>query len=252
MKKILEPIKDAVSFLTIIPLPCPLVSTDPLRRMGRALAWFPVVGALIGWMTGQIIFIASSHLPMVVAVLLGLLLMTVLTGAIHIDGFADTMDGLGARGGREGILQAMQDSRLGAFGGIGLFFLLGLKWVLLQAVPTHQLVVALASTCALGRLALVVSSRLFPYVPGKNGLGRLVTDGDSNGEMAIAFVLCALLLLVGLAHFIDLFILLLLMGAVVWLLNRWVVTRLGGITGDTLGAVNEVVEVAALFFFVVR
>ncbi|MBI3332621.1 MAG: adenosylcobinamide-GDP ribazoletransferase [Candidatus Omnitrophica bacterium] len=247
--------RDAVSFLTILPGACPLVDPQPEVRMGRAMAWFPLVGALVGGAGGGVVFLTAGLFPASasasVSAILGLAAMVILTGGLHLDGFSDTVDGFGATaGGKEKALEVMHDSRIGAFGAIGLFLLLGLKWSLIQAVPSHRWIGSLAAACALSRWGMVLSAQSFPYVRGKQGLGRLVTDRRSpeSVTMATAMTLGIVLAAAGLGKGL---LLVALGAAAVWLFNSLCMKRLGGITGDTLGAVNEVVEALALLCLVI-
>lgn len=246
--KTLRALMDALSFLTILPVPSG-------KRVGKlpeaAIAWFPAVGGLIGWIGGSVLWLAASVWPLSVAVLLSVGAMALLTGGLHLDGFADTVDGFGARGGREAILAVMRDSRIGTFGVIGLFLLLGLKWAAIQSLPSDQWIPALVVSCALSRWALVISGCAFSYVPGREGLGRLVTDQKATGAVVWATILAVAILLAGTRHWSGL-LGLAAAGLVVWALNSLFVIRLGGITGDTLGAVSELVELAVLLFLVMR
>lgn len=244
-------LQDAVSFLTIVPFPCPLVSFQPAERISRALAWFPFVGALIGAVGAGVVFLSAGHWPYPIATLLGLAAMVVLTGGLHLDGFADTVDGLASWKDREAALQVMADSRVGALGAAAVVLLLGLKWSLLQAMPTDALGRNLVLIHCVSRWAIVVSAQTFPYVPNKPGLGRLATDRKSPAAVAAASCIAVgvALLCGGPWRGIGAMVLagLLLVG-----FNRVFLARLGGITGDTLGAVNEGVEVGLALFLTVR
>ena len=242
-------LREAVSFLTILPLGDLAARFDPEIGMSRALAWFPLVGAAIGGLAGAAAFSLVSWLSDGAATLIALLTLAILTGGLHLDGFADTVDGLGARVGREQTLEVMRDSRIGTFGAAGLFFLLGLKWALLQLIPTDRWIPALATVCAAGRWSLVISAQFFHYIPGRQGIGRLATDRRAPESVVAATAIGLVLSLVGMGRLEGL-MLLPVAGGVAWILNAWFVRRLGGITGDTLGAVNEAVEVAALLFLV--
>ena len=248
MKKIPESFRDAVSFLTVIPLPCPLAGRDAAQRMGRALTWFPLVGGFVGALGGGIVSWASSCLPLSVSALLGLLGMAVITGGLHLDGFTDAVDGLSVPESREEKLRVMGDSRIGAIGAVGLFIILGLKWALIQEIPADRLVPVLAAACCLGRWAMVVSAHFFPYVPGKSGLGRLVTDSDSTQSLLFASLLSLGLVLACVSHPVKALLLMGVSFGFTFLVDRFFMASLGGITGDTLGAVNEMVEVCLLLF----
>jgi len=242
---------DAAAFLTALPIPFASVHSNPVERLNRALGWFPLIGALIGWITAVIVSWGVSFWSEEVGSLLGLAAMVGLTGGLHLDGFTDTLDGWAARTDRAETLRVMRDSRIGAIGAIGLVLLMSLKWMLLKSIPLHRLAPVLICSCALSRWGMVVSAKLFPYVPGESGLGKLATTGKAGWQLLAAGGLAFGLSLVclGPAQGIGS---ILLAGAVVLSLNPLMVRRLGGITGDTLGAVNEVVELSLLLFLSIR
>lgn len=243
----LRAIPDALAFLTILPLPCPVSADRPSERMVRALAWFPLAGALIGAAAGGVAWCAWQLWSQAIGAWAGIAALALLTGGLHLDGFADTLDGLGAWKDREETLRIMQDSRVGAMGAVGLVILLGMQWSLLREFSPEFWVRTLAALGAMSRLAMVLSAQAFPYVPNKQGLGRLVTEGRSPQAVLIAVVTALGIAAAGLG-LRRAGTLLAATAATTWLVNRFFVRRFGGITGDTLGAVNEL---AGLSLFMV-
>ena len=241
---------DALSFLTILPFPCPLTSDQPDQRMVKSLAWFPVAGALIGAAGGGIGWLAWRQFGQAIGAWVALAAMALLTGGLHLDGFADVMDGFGCWKDREKTLEVMRDSRIGATGAAGLIFLLSIQWSAVRQLTPEFWVPALAGIGALSRFAMVLSAQLFQYVPGRSGVGRLVTDRRSPGAVAFALVLAAG---IGLACFGLKSGIILLAGAVAlsWLFNLLFVRWLGGVTGDTIGAVNELLTLSLLLILLV-
>ena len=214
----------------------------------KGLAWFPVAGALIGASGGAIGWLAWRGFGQAIGAWVGLAVMALLTGGLHLDGFADTMDGLGAWKDREKTLEVMRDSRIGATGAAGLVFLLCIQWSAIRQMAPEFWVAALAGIGALSRFCLVLSAQFFRYVPGRTGVGRLVTDRRSPGSVALALGLASGIALAcfGLKSGITL----LAVGiAVTWVLNLLFLRWLGGVTGDTMGAVNEMVTTALLLIF---
>lgn len=242
--------RDALSFLTILPFPCPLASDQAQDRMVKALAWFPLVGALIGAAGGGIGWLAWRGFGQAIGAWGSLAAMALLTGGLHLDGFADTMDGLGAWKDREKTLEVMRDSRIGATGAAGLIFLLAIQWSAIRQMAPEFWVPALTGIGALSRFSMVLSAQFFKYVPGRSGVGRLVTDRRSPGSVTIALSLAIGIALAcfGLKSGITL-----MAGgiAVSWLLNLLFTRWLGGVTGDTMGAVNEMVTTALLLLLLV-
>ena len=245
MRAAVTALQNAISFLTVLPFPCPMVGTRSADQMARSMAWFPLVGALIGAVGAGTLWLISLRWSGAVAALLGLAAMTVLTGGLHLDGFSDTLDGLAAWKGREETLRIMRDSRIGVMGAAGIFFLLGLKWLLLQDLLSRGILSILVAVCTLSRLSMVLSAQAFPYVPGKTGLGRLATDTRSPRSVWMALLLGIVIACFSLGPLEGLLCLAASV-AVTWGFNLLCLSRLGGITGDTLGAVNEMVEVSLL------
>ena len=216
----------------------------------KGLAWFPVAGALIGAVGGAIGWLAWRGFGQAIGAWVLLAAMALLTGGLHLDGFADTLDGLGAWKDREKTLEVMRDSRIGAAGAAGLVFLLGLQWSAIRQMTPGFWVPALAGIGALSRLGMVLSAQFFRYVPGRSGVGRLVTDRRSPGSVAMALVLAAGITLACFSFKTGIT----LMGggiAVTWVLDLLFTRWLGGVTGDTMGAVNEIVTTALLLFLLV-
>ena len=211
------------------------------------MPWFPLVGVLVGGVGAGVSFLATHGWSHPVASLLGLIAMVVMTGGLHLDGFSDTVDGLAAWRGPKETLRVMRDSRIGTLGAAGLILLLGLKWVLIQTIPIKGLASVLVVACALSRMCLVLSAQTFPYIPGESGLGRFATDHRSPLVLWTALALGMGVAIACVGPFRGL---LCVGGATVitWGLNRFFLGRLGGITGDTLGAVNEVIEVSLLLY----
>ena len=247
MRTVPASFQGALSFLTVFPSPCAITSVNAAERMSQALAWFPLVGGLIGGASAAIMRLASSFWSSEVSVLLGVVSLILFTGGLHLDGFADTVDGLAAGRDKEETLRIMQDSRVGALGAAGLFLLLGLKWSVLSSIPTHRWVASLTAACALSRFSLVLAAHYFPYVPGKSGLGRLVTERRSRQALTAASVLAVGISMVSLGPF-QACAAVGLTCVATWGFNGFLFRRLGGITGDTLGALSEITETALLLF----
>ena len=228
----------AIGFLTVLPL-----APAGEARMAPARAWFPLVGLGLGGILAGMDFAAREALPPLVvgAVLVAALL--VLTRAIHTEGFLDCCDGLFGGYDAEARLRILRDTHVGAFAVIGGAALLLLKWSALAGIPDDIRSGLLVVFPCLSRFGMVATMALFPYAR-EQGLGTSFQDGRSRWQvgfaLATAAVAAALFLGGGGA---------ILLGIVVGValgLGRWMTGLLGGMTGDTYGAVNEVGEVAVL------
>lgn len=232
----------ALTFLTKIPWP--RMGLAGPQELARSLFWFPWVGALLGVMYWGAWAGLQRLLPPVAAAALLLTLTVWITGGLHLDGLADTADGLAGGRDPQTRLAIMKDSRLGAFGVLSLIVVLLLKFafILAGAAPgwgSHLMLFPLIS-----RWGMVFLAYLSPYARPEGGLGQAMTAGVSPGAAAGASLSAAALsfLAAGLPG------LLLLAGAglLVWLGSLYFRTRLGGVTGDVLGATNEALEVLVL------
>lgn len=233
----------AVQFLTIAP---PLVRRSfTATELGRAVGYFPLVGLMIGGILLGLDRFFAWFLPLNVAAALILTGWILCTGALHLDGFLDSCDGL--FGGRtpEDRLRILRDERVGAFAVIGGVLLLLVKFQALSAIS--QRIAPLCLAPVLGRWGMTVAVVAFPYARAE-GLGRAMKDhaGCSQALLASAIAVAA-------AWFAGAWfglVILLLCGALMFLLARFVLARLPGLTGDIYGAVCELLEVLVLLSFV--
>lgn len=207
--------------------------------LDRAARYFPMVGLLVGAVGTLILAAARTGLPPLAAAGLALAAMALLTGALHEDGLADTLDGLGGGWTRDDALRIMKDSRIGAYGAAGLVLVLGVKAAVLAELPASAL---LASGPA-SRLAPVCVMALLPYARAGDASARAAPVAAGPGGLAVAALFgLAPLTLLGWRALPALLAATLLTG----LLTAWFRRRLGGWTGDTLGAVQQAAELAIL------
>lgn len=228
----------AVQFLTRLPVPA-WVGHGP-EQLDRAARYYPLVGVGVGLVGAAAFGVASTGLPSPVAALLAVGAMMALTGALHEDGLADTCDGLFGAAGRDDALRIMRDSRLGTYGAAALTLALGLRVTAIAVLPDAG--AALVAAHAGSRLLMVGVLARLPYARA-DGKAAAVAGGVGPSELAIA-VLCGVLplLLLGVRAGPAL----LLAGGLAWGMARWFRRRLGGYTGDGLGAVQQVTELAIL------
>jgi adenosylcobinamide-GDP ribazoletransferase len=227
----------AAGFLTRLPLPA-----DPRwtpRRMAMALRWFPAVGLAIGVVAALVFLAAAMVLQPLPALLVSTAAIAVLTGALHEDGLADTLDGLGGAT-RERALAIMRDGAIGPHGALGLGLVVATQVATLAGMTAWAAVAALVSGHALARLSIVLVVATSRYVR-PIGAGSFAAFGISRRGVAVA-VGTGVLILAGLA---------LILGPVValgaaagmalghGLARALFERRLGGYTGDCLGATHE-------------
>lgn len=231
----------ALQFLTRIP-----VKKFPKdeKRLGKSMAYFPIVGLILGGILVLVNLGFSIILAPLVADALTIITLIILTGALHIDGFIDTIDGLAGGKSREEILKIMKDSRVGAFGIVGIVSLIMLKLVLLHEIPLKIKTEAILLFPVMGRWAMVVASSLSVYAR-KEGTGKAFVNHCGRKELIIASLI-TLIITGGFLKILGLELFFFIL-ALTLLLTRFISKRIGGMTGDTLGAVNEIMEVGSLF-----
>lgn len=231
----------AFQFLTIIPLPFALRCDK--EDLGRSTAFFPVVGLAIGGLLVGANWLISPWIARPLCAALLITLLTLITGALHMDGLADVCDGLAARGGRERFLAVMKDSQVGAIGAVGLVLGLLLKWQALTAVPVELAWQALLLFPVLARFGQVLTMTGARHAR-QDGLGAAIAQGTGAVALLVAFVTAtaAGLYLFGLKGIAPLAAVCLFTCAGRMFFQH----KLGGLTGDTIGCISELNEILAL------
>lgn len=228
----------ALQLLTRLPTPA-VDQISPLDQ-GRSVVWYPWVGALMG------VVLAAAHtlLAEVAALLAAALLLLVwvlLSGALHLDGLADSADAwLGGRGERERALAIMKDPYTGPAGVTAVVVVLLVKFSAIASLPPGGMSTVLCLAPLLGRAAVVALFLTTPYVrPG--GLGAMAAENLPRHWGCVS-VLAAVLV----AALSNGVVAVMAVAVVFLLLRRMMLTRLGGTTGDTAGAMIEIVEMTVL------
>ena len=235
----------ALQFFTRLPSPR-WIGYQP-QWLQQSSRYFPLIGVVVAAICAATYIVASWLLPSHVAVLLAVAAGIYLTGAFHEDGFADMCDGFGGGLTRERVLEIMKDSRIGAYGAIGILCLLAIKAGALVSLPPQIVAAAFFIGHPLSRLAAVSLIWLMDYARDE-GKAKPMAQSMSTGEFVIAAV-CGLLPavicgLLGLLDWSALVLATLAAAASAWFLGRKCQRRLHGYTGDCLGAVQQVAEVA--------
>lgn len=231
----------ALTFLTPVRVPAAWCGSE--KQLRGAPVFFPVVGALIGGVAAAIVFGLDHVLPLLPAGVIAVLALVGASAGLHMDGLADTADGLLSSRPRERVLEIMRDSHIGTMGVLAVVAVLLLKVSLLASIaePDRWRLVLLAPVA--GRCGLLLVMSLFPYARSEGGLATIFRSSGVRASLLSAWAivvmfaagwLCASyrgLVIAGAALALAL-----LFG---WYTRR----RIGGYTGDTLGATSELVEV---------
>jgi adenosylcobinamide-GDP ribazoletransferase len=235
----LEALRAAVMFFTRLPLPMTR-AWDP-ESLQRAAAYFPLVGWLVGGVAAAVWWLSIRLFPPVLASGLSLAATLLLTGALHEDGFADVCDGFGGGYTKERVLEIMRDSRVGAFGAIGVVVIIGLKWMTVAALSLPLAPLVLIAGHALSRGASATVMTVLSYVREEEGKAKpLATELRGSRLLAALFFSLAPLALLPSRLGWSVIVVAIVRTAMV----RWFRRRIGGYTGDCLGATQQVSEVA--------
>jgi len=237
----------ALSFLTILPFG--QGASVEGKRLARSMAFFPLVGLVIGLILVAGYLLLSFLLPKAFVLWLTIGLLVLLTRGLHLDGLADTMDGLASGGSKERILEVMRDSRIGAFGVISLIFLIGGKYLALDQISDVVLPYALILMAVMGRNAMVLVCFQSPYARPGEGLARSFAEnlGYRETVLSLAMAFGIALLAMGVKG------ILVFLGIGLFSLGYrfFFIKKLGGVTGDVLGGANELSELLCLILLVI-
>lgn len=240
MKKQLHIFLNAVMFYTRIPVPRNLPYSDEL--LNRSTRWFPFIGWMVGGVGAGVLYGLQFVFPANLAVLLSMLATIFMTGAFHEDGFADFCDGFGGGYTKEKILTIMKDSRIGTYGSIGLVGMLSVKFLSLTALDLKLIPLILLAGHALSRLmpVLVIFTSEYARADLESKSKPIGKKGKTTDLlMAISFGLFWLSFFP--LVFSAIIVPMLLIVTVIF--RKYITGKLGGYTGDCLGALQQLSEV---------
>ena len=238
----------AVTLLTRIPL-----NTDKFQRNFRQVTiFFPVVGLIIGLILNAFYHLGKLTASVEVSTILILLTWVLITGAFHLDGLADTFDGFYGGNSIEDRLRIMKDSHIGAMGAISLIIILISKTVFLFAILNKGINISsiLLVTPMISRFQITYIAYQLPYArPGTEGVAEHIKRDQTLSDALIASIITLVtgLVLYG-VKFIGLFILTCVLTK---LFSKYVYRRVGGMTGDILGATCEMTETISLMYLLI-
>lgn len=232
----------AVQFLTRIPIPAQVEYTP--SRFTASVRYYPLVGALVGAICALIYWLSHQVFPSPLAIIIAVASGMLITGAFHEDGLADTFDGIGGGMSRDRALEIMRDSRLGTYGSMALIMAILIKLASLILLPDLWVIVSLTAAHSVSRLSsvLVIATSTYARSDGK---AKPVAQGVSATGLTVA-LLTGIAALVGVALVLPLTAMLAgLTGLVVGHMGMRLMydRKLGGYTGDTLGAVQQASEI---------
>ncbi|KMT20935.1 adenosylcobinamide-GDP ribazoletransferase [Clostridium cylindrosporum] len=236
-----------LQFMTRIPVKKNLDVTR--EDFARGAIYFPIIGLIIGFVVAGSIYISNMIFSPYLTALIGVIVHTFITGAIHLDGFSDTCDGIFSGRSKERILEIMKDSRLGTFGGVGLILLILLKWTLyfetinmlkVKSMWLYPLFIVVLLAPVVARSIVLFFMYKRKYARENEGLGDLFIGKISIRELFINQVFMAIIVS-SISYKIMLIYVLTLLVMICF--RKYIEGILNGITGDILGCSIEISEV---------
>lgn len=232
----------ALQFLTIVPLKIKEISE---KKIAGAMIYFPFVGLLLGLaLSGINTLLLILNFPSLAVNVILVVALIGITGGIHMDGLSDTADAFLSGKPKDEMLVIMRDSRIGVMGAVSIVSVILLKIGLISAVPAPLKTNTLLLMCVLSRWSSVLAVFLFPYAR-KDGKARVFIEGMNLKIFALS--LFAAIVVAFVIWRLKGILALLIVAGCVYLGGRFASRKIGGITGDTIGAGIELTEVTALF-----
>lgn len=245
MKAFLVPLSTAIRFLTLLPLAWG--AEEDGDNFSKSIYFFPVVGVLIGSLGYLLASLLGLFLPIAVVTACMLCFLAFISGCLHLDGLADSADGLFSSRPKEKALEIMKDSRVGAMGVVAIVFIMLAKYAALSSMTGKMLCLSIFFMPVVGRCTLVFIMAVQQYARKEGGLGTLFYS-DKSKKAALLSMLIMLVLLTVLKP-AALLALPLLLSVTIFVFIKWCNAKLGGATGDTLGAACEIAETVTVLIF---
>ena len=231
----------ALQFLTVIPLK---LKDAGEQRMAGSMVYFPLVGLLLGlFLTGVNVLFSFLNFPSLALNIIIAVALIVITGGIHLDGFSDTADAFLSGKPKEQMLEIMRDSHAGVMGVLSLISVILLKVALLFSISLSLKPIALMLMCSLSRWSAPAAIFFFPYARQEGKAGVFI-----KGMNLRIFILSSVVAVVSAAVVWQIkgLVILLIVTGLSYVMGKFSTKKIGGITGDTLGAGIEITEIIIL------
>ena len=229
-----------ITFLTRIPIP--MKFDFDTKDFVKGFIYFPIIGGIIG-STLIIPFVFYDYIPANVFAFLIIILYLLVVGGLHIDGVSDVFDGIFSARSKERMLEIMEDSRVGAFGVVGLIiYFFGMYIGLLEVVQMEQGILYVFLTPVIGRTMALMGAGFSSYAK-EEGLGKSLVEGITT-RMSIVLILsmCMIAFVISLSALVKVAVTIIIVLIITWRIHK----ILGGITGDVIGLLVEVSQVVFL------
>jgi adenosylcobinamide-GDP ribazoletransferase len=238
----------AIMFYTRIPVPASTGFSNEM--LNKSTRYFPFIGLIVGGIGALIFWLLHFILPFQVSIILCMATTIFVTGAFHEDAFADFCDGFGGGYTKERILEIMKDSRIGTYGAVAILLMLTTKFVCLSNMQTLDIVIVLISGHAFSRLLSVCMIYTSVYVR-EDALSKSKPIGHKGSGMSFLVALFFGLIMLVFIPWMAVAIIAAI-SLIIFLIFRWYVHRkLSGYTGDVLGALQQLTEIAFYLVFLI-
>jgi len=232
----------AIQFLTVIPIK---ISHFNEKKCAESVIYFPLVGLLLGLiLIGANSVLSSLYFGKWAISIILVVLLIALTRGLHLDGLADTSDALLSVRSKDEMLKIMRDSCIGVMGALSIISVILLKIALLASISPLLIMPSLLLMCVLSRWSMVMMMFLFPYARTEGKAKSFIAG--INYKIFTLSTLITLLLAIYIAGYKGLLIML-AAALLTYVFGIFTKSKIGGITGDTIGATNELAEVVILF-----
>ncbi|WP_346864218.1 adenosylcobinamide-GDP ribazoletransferase [uncultured Draconibacterium sp.] len=240
MKNELKIFLTALSFYTRLPVGTIEGWTE--KMLNKSTRYFTTIGVLVGGIAAVVFLVLNNYLPVSIAVIGSMLATILLTGAFHEDGFADFCDGFGGGYTPQRILEIMKDSRIGTYGSIGLMAMLGTKFVTLIHIDPITIPWVLVAGHALSRVFPVLLIYTSKYAR-LDALSKTKPVGKADSLFSLVFAVFIGLVPLIYFNWHEIVICVGLLVAISFFFRNYITRKLGGYTGDVLGALQQLCEV---------
>ncbi len=231
----------ALQFLTVIPLK---LKDAGAQRMAGSMVFFPLIGLLLGlFLAGVNVLLSFLNFPSLTLNVIIVVVLIVITGGMHLDGLSDTSDAFLSGKPKEQMLGIMRDSHTGVMGVLSLISVILLKVVLLFSISLSLKPIILMLMCSLSRFSAVATIFFFPYARQEGKAGVFI-----KGMNLRIFILSSIAAVVAAAVVWQIkgLVILLIITGLSYVMGKFSTKKIGGITGDTLGAGIEITEIVTL------
>jgi adenosylcobinamide-GDP ribazoletransferase len=237
----------AIQFLTRVPINIQIETKED--SFADSVLWFPVVGMIIGAFNALIYLLFAKVLDGILPIVCAVLANVCITGALHLDGLADTCDGIFSARKRDRMLEIMKDSRIGTNGALAIVFDILIRIAILLSISSDKVIWLIFAAPIASRALMPLLMKMSVYARAEGGMGGLFLGRQSWSRTLIAFmagmlIVWLLLRFLGLAAFAGAML-------VMILYRSYIYSKIQGMTGDTIGAGNEIAEIVFLLAAVI-